>query len=89
MKIFPYEVESVINQYHGVQESLVYGTPHNIYGELPCARIVLKNAAANNFDLGELRKFCYQNLASYKVPKDFMLVKKLDKTASGKLKRKH
>ncbi|MCD6185842.1 MAG: acyl--CoA ligase [Deltaproteobacteria bacterium] len=89
MKIFPYEVESVINQYHGVQESLVYGTPHNIYGELPCARIVLKNAAANNFDLGELRKFCYQNLASYKVPKDFILVKKLDKTASGKLKRKH
>jgi len=88
MKIFPYEVESVINQYPGVKESLVYGNPHNIYGELPCAGIVLNNGHTENFDLSELRKFCYQRLASYKVPKEFMLVKKLDKTASGKLKRK-
>ena len=89
MKIFPYEVESVINQYSGVQESLVYANPHNTYGELPSAGVVLKNGAADNFDLHELKKFCYQHLASYKVPKEFVLLKKLDKTASGKLKRKN
>ena len=88
MKIFPYEVEYVINQYHEVQGSLVYAKPHNIYGEVPCARIVLKNGAADDFDLNKLRKFCYQRLASYKVPKEFILVKELDRTASGKLKRR-
>jgi len=88
MKIFPYEVEYVINQYHEVQDSLVYANSHNIYGELPCARIVLKNGATDDFDLNKLRKFCYQRLASYKVPKEFILVKELDRTASGKLKRR-
>ncbi len=88
MKIFPYEVEYVINQYHEVQDSLVYANPHNIYGELPCARIVLKNGAIDDFDLNNLRKFCYQRLASYKVPKEFILVKELDRTPSGKLKRR-
>ena len=88
MKIFPYEVEYVINQYHEVQDSLVYANPHNIYGELPCAGIVLKNGATDTFELNKLRTFCYQRLASYKVPKEFIIVKKLDRTASGKLKRR-
>ncbi len=88
MKIFPYEVEYVINQYHEVQGSLVYAKPHNIYGELPCARIVQNNGATDDFDLNNLRKFCYQRLASYKVPKEFILVKELDRTTSGKLKRR-
>jgi long-chain acyl-CoA synthetase len=39
MKIFPKEVESVVNQHPAVRESLVYGTAHAQYGELPCADI--------------------------------------------------
>lgn len=88
MKIFPYEVESVINQHHQVKESRVYSKPHTIYGELPCAEIVLKNENSNTFDLNKLKNFCYKHLAPYKVPKEFLIVKKLEKTASGKLKRR-
>jgi len=87
MKIFPYEVESVLNQYPDIKESLVYGIIHSQYGQLPYARIVLKNEAKTGFDINKLRKFCYQKLASYKVPKEFLCVARLDKTASGKLKR--
>jgi acyl-CoA synthetase (AMP-forming)/AMP-acid ligase II len=36
---------------------------------------------------GEIRRFCFQRLAPYKVPKDIVEVKVLDKTASGKLRR--
>ena len=87
MKIFPYEVESVLNQYPDIKESLVYGTLHPQYGELPCAKIVLKDDIKTDFDINEIRKYCYKHLAQYKVPKEFHFVSNLDKTASGKLKR--
>ena len=88
MKIFPEEVESVLNQHPAVVESLVYAKPHPQYGELPCADIVLRGETqAADLDSTEIRRFCYQHLAPYKVPKEFRPVPDLDRTASGKLKR--
>ena len=87
MKIFPYEVESVLNQHPDIREALVYGTLHPQYGELPCAKIVLMDNIKTDFDINEIRRYCYNNLSSYKVPKEFNIVSRLDKTASGKLKR--
>jgi len=88
MKIFPDEVESVLNQHPLVRESLVYPTSHLQYGELPSADIVLRDpAAAAGLDATEIRRFCYRFLAPYKVPKQFRFVPHLAKTASGKIKR--
>jgi long-chain acyl-CoA synthetase len=87
MKIFAQEVESVINQHPHVKESLVYGTPHSQYGELPTAKVVVLDGNADQSLLDNLRRFCYQRLAQYKVPKEFNLVDNLPKTASGKIKR--
>ncbi len=87
MKIFPVEVEAVIDSYPGVAESQVYGLPHERFGELPAARIVLQSGVGAGTPLPGLRRFCYQQLASYKVPKEYEIVEQLDKTASGKLKR--
>jgi long-chain acyl-CoA synthetase len=86
MKVFAQEVEAVLNQHPQVKESLVYGAAHPVYGQLPMARVVLKDGA-DSPDLNELRRFCYQKLAQYKVPKDFEFVGELPKTASGKIKR--
>ena len=85
MKIFPFQVESLINTHPQVKESLVYGKPHSEYGQLPVAKIVLKNKGVS-LNPEVLRKFCYQHLAAYKVPKEFEFVKCLPKTVSGKLK---
>ncbi len=87
MKIFPYEVESVINQFHGVKESYVYGVDHPQYGQLPMVKIVLKKGADRVRIIDGLRRFCYENLAKYKVPKNFECVSQLPKTVSGKIKR--
>lgn len=88
MKIFAHEVESVINQHSQVKESLVYGVPHAHYGELPVAKVVLRDReVCDTIDTDDLKRFCYQRLAQYKVPKEFQLVTDLPKTASGKLKR--
>jgi len=87
MKIFPEEVEFVLNRHPAVKESLVYGVPHPGYGELPCAKVVFKEETDSGFDTNEIRRFCYPLLTSYKVPKEILSVKELEKTASGKLKR--
>jgi long-chain acyl-CoA synthetase len=86
MKIFPEEIEEIINQFPGVRESLVYGTPHPNYGQLPCVRIV-PGAPVAGIDMAALRRFCISRLAPHKVPKAFELVSSLERTPSGKLKR--
>ncbi|MFH1147819.1 MAG: class I adenylate-forming enzyme family protein [Pseudomonadota bacterium] len=86
MKIFPAEVESVLNRHPAVDESWVFGVEHPQYGQLPVAKIV-PAAGSDGLDVDGLRQFCYQNLAKYKVPKDFECVDRLPKTASGKIKR--
>ena len=85
MKIFPFQVENLLNTHILVKESLVYGKRHPEYGQLPVAKIVLKNKDATvNPEI--LRKFCYRHLAAYKVPKEFEFVDYLPKTTTGKLK---
>jgi acyl-coenzyme A synthetase/AMP-(fatty) acid ligase len=79
-------VESVLNQHPQVKESLVYGDAHPQYGQLPLAKVVLREGG-DAVDVNDLRRFCYQRLAQYKVPKDFTFVDHLPKTASGKIKR--
>ncbi len=87
MKIFPEEVEDVLCRHPAVEECVVCGDPHPDYGQLPVAKLVLNPRAGGNPDLNELRRFCYQHLAAYKVPKHFVFVDHISKTASGKLRR--
>jgi len=86
MKIFPQEVEEVLNQYPEIAESLVFGEPHPEYGQLPSAKLVLKECAAG-LDMTALRAFCRARLALHKIPKTFTCVPALEKTASGKIRR--
>jgi long-chain acyl-CoA synthetase len=83
MKVFPYEVEEVLNRFPGVQASLVYPEPHSRYGQLPCARV----QTGDNVTSAELQRFCYEHLESYKVPKKIEIADRLERTASGKILR--
>jgi long-chain acyl-CoA synthetase len=86
MKVFAQEVEAVLNQHPQVKESLVYGASHAVYGQLPMAKIVLREGTGR-LEVNDLRRYCYEHLAQYKVPKDYEFVDQLTKTASGKIKR--
>ena len=87
MKIFPYEVESVLNGFAFVEESRVSGKKIPGLGEIPVAEIVLKpDAPADWAEI--LRKDCFRLLAAYKVPKEFVSVQSLPHTASGKIQRR-
>ncbi len=85
MKVFPEEVEEVINAVPGVKESLVFGRPHPQFGEVPLAYVVLREESAEVLD--SIRGHCCEHLSSYKVPVQIDAVESLPKTASGKLAR--
>jgi long-chain acyl-CoA synthetase len=87
MKIFAQEVEAVINLHPTVLESRVYPVQHDRFGELPAAKLLLRNGTDHAEAVEDIRRFCYLHLSPYKVPKEFDIVDSLPKTASGKLKR--
>lgn len=88
MKVFPDEVEGVIDAFSGVAESIVYPEEHERFGQLPMARLV-QDKSAPAIDMRGLRAHCFKRLAAYKVPKGFTIVEgPLPRTKSGKLLRR-
>ena len=81
------EVEEVIYQHPNVSEVAVVGLPHEKWVEAVTAFIVPKDL--ENITADEIKDICQKNLASFKVPKDFIFIDELPKNPSGKLLKKN
>ena len=79
------EIEGALLRHPAVQEVAVVGLPHEKWGETPQAFVVLKPGAAVTED--ELRQFCRDHLAHFKVPNGFTFITELPKTATGKIQK--
>jgi len=79
------EVEGVMLRHAGVQEAAIVGVPHEKWGEVPHAFIVLKNGAAATPE--ELREHARSHLAHFKAPHGVTIVAELPKTATGKVQK--
>ncbi|MAR79530.1 MAG: acyl-CoA synthetase [Rhodospirillaceae bacterium] len=78
------EIEEIIFQNESVLEVAVVGKPDEKWGEVPCAFIKLKKN--NNITEEEIIKFCYENMARFKVPKQIIFCD-LPKTSTGKIQK--
>ncbi|MGH9935325.1 MAG: AMP-binding enzyme, partial [Blastocatellia bacterium] len=67
----------------GVREAVVCAAPDERRGELPIAYIV----ADEMFDEAAATDACRQSLASFKVPRAFIRVDSLPRTALGKVQK--
>ena len=90
MKFFPHEVERVLAAHPHVRAASVFSGRDPRWGERVHARIVASDPAAASggpaADLErQLRHYCQQRLASYKVPERIEFVAALPQTASGKI----
>jgi acyl-CoA synthetase (AMP-forming)/AMP-acid ligase II len=85
LKFFPEEVEECINQFPGVKESRVFGTPHPHLGQVPRAEVAFVTPSP---DLDALRAHCATALSPYKVPVEFIIVEATAKTPGGKILRR-
>lgn len=81
INIFPEEVEAVIAMHQDVEEVAVLGLADRYWGQIVTA--VVKG----DVDKIELKKFCRQHLASYKVPRKWYIIEDMPYTTSGKIAR--
>ncbi len=84
--VYPREVEEVLYKHPAVQEAAVVGLPDEYRGETIKAFVVLREGMAAGEE--ELRAFCRQHLAPYKVPTLVEFRKSLPKSAVGKVLRR-
>jgi O-succinylbenzoic acid--CoA ligase len=85
--VAPAEVEAVLLAHPAVADAGVFARPDAEWGEAVTARVVLREAPAASAE--DLRAFCAQRLARFKVPKAVELADApLPRTASGKLLRR-
>ena len=78
------EVEDVLYRHRAVLGAAVVAQPDAKWGETPCAFIELKPGAAVTAE--ELRAFCREHLARFKVPGRFVF-QEIPKTSTGKIQK--
>jgi long-chain acyl-CoA synthetase len=83
LRIYPDEVQAVLNTHPEIAEAAVVRGKHPSRGEVPKAVIVM-NAGAPP-DAEAIRHFCEERMARYKVPRLYEFVDQLPKTDSGKI----
>jgi malonyl-CoA/methylmalonyl-CoA synthetase len=81
--IYPREIEEFLQELEGVAEAAVVGVPDRVRGEVPVAYIVAKGECR----LEDLEAHCRASLASFKVPRKFVILEKLPRTALGKIQK--
>jgi long-chain acyl-CoA synthetase len=72
-KVFPAEVESVLQKDDNVKDASVVGKSHPVMGNIVVAKLILKKQESKLSVSQRLRKLCMSNLAKYKVPVKFII----------------
>lgn len=79
--VYPLEIEHMLETHPNIAEAAVLGLPDEKWGEIVAAFIVLKTPIAQH----EIKNYCKQKLANFKVPKKIVTLNQLPKTHVGKV----
>lgn len=81
--VYSIEVEEILYEHPQILEAAIIGLPDEVWGEAVCAVVIPK--PGETLDEEELRSFCRQKLAGYKVPRKIFIEEQLPRNASGKI----
>lgn len=84
-KVFPEEVEGVLETIPEIKFARISGTPHVLMGQIIQAELVLHEG--KTVDVEEVLTYCRKRLSTYKIPQRVKIVESLPMTGSGKIIR--
>jgi len=84
-KVFPEEVEKVLETIAEIKLARISGTPHPLMGQIIQAELVLNDGAS--IDVEAVLTYCRKRLSTYKIPQRVTIVDALPMTGSGKIQR--
>lgn len=83
--IFPREIEEFLYTHPKIEEVEVFGVPDEKYGEEVCAWIKLHGGESATPD--EIRAFCRDRIAHFKIPRHIKFVTSFPMTVTGKVQK--
>ncbi|MGF7162446.1 acyl-CoA synthetase (AMP-forming)/AMP-acid ligase II [Rhodoligotrophos appendicifer] len=81
--VFPTEIENVLAEHAAVHEVSVFGVPDPVWGDRIEAVVSLK--PQQSVDPEDLKAFCKDKIANFKIPKNIEIWADLPKGATGKI----
>ncbi|MEV3872505.1 AMP-binding protein [Streptomyces sp. NPDC049906] len=84
--VYPREIEEFLHGHPKIADVQVVGIPDERYGEEVLACVILRDPA-DPLTLEEVRAYCRERLAHYKVPSRLRLLDAFPLTASGKARK--
>ena len=82
-KIAPHEIDDALLKHPAVAEAVSFGVPHDTWGEVVEAAVVLRGPATET----QLLRHCREHLADFKIPTRLYLVESIPKGSTGKIQR--
>ena len=83
VNVYPAEIEAELLRCPALRDAAVIGVPHATWGEVGVAFVVAAGTTIPSAD--ELTRFLADKLAKYKLPREFVFVDALPRTAYGKV----
>jgi fatty-acyl-CoA synthase len=83
--VYPREIEEYLFKHPKIQEVAVFGVPDERLGEAVVAWIKLREG--ESLDAEEIRNYCNEQIAYYKVPKHIFIVDEFPMTVTGKIQK--
>lgn len=81
--VYPREIEGVLERHPAVAEVSVIGVRDDVRGELPVGFVIVKEGASATE--AELRDYCRDKLAGFKVPRQVIFATDLPRGPTGKI----
>jgi fatty-acyl-CoA synthase len=83
--VYPREIEEFLYRHPKIQDVQVFGVPDARYGEELCAWVKLR--PGETLTAEEVRDFCRDQIAHYKVPRHIRFVDEFPMTVTGKIQK--
>lgn len=83
--IYPVEIENYLYRHPKIRDVQIVGVPDEKYGEVLAAWIIPKKG--ENVTEDEIKAFCKDNIAHYKIPTYYRFVEEFPMTVTGKIQK--